>query len=164
MRRVLFGLVACVAACVGSGSSAPAISPSQSATASHAAFVQWELQWLSDLGATDLRLAMRMLAPPPAEARERAAAEAVIRGEDIGVALGGLDVFSFDERANRLRALRERLGGAPDDGTTDTRIEKLLLDPLDRRLAELRGGLQACHILGLGQERPDALTQFGLIQ
>jgi hypothetical protein len=46
-------------------------------------FADWEARWLGDLGATDLRLALRLPGKRNEEARERASAEAVVRGADV---------------------------------------------------------------------------------
>jgi hypothetical protein len=96
-----------------------------------AAFVAWEAGWLAELGATDPRLAARLPVGPSVEVRQRAAAEAVVRGAaDVGIVDGSIDVFSFGERERRLRRLRDELGSAPDSQTPEGRTEAVLLKRL----------------------------------
>jgi hypothetical protein len=130
-RFVVFLLIVGFAACAdvtatGSGPAAPA-----AAAKTSAAFVAWEAGWLAELGATDPRLAARLPVQPSVEVRQRAAAEAVVRGgDDVGIVDGAIDVLSFGERERRLRRLRDELRLAPEPQTPEGRAEIVLLTRL----------------------------------
>lgn len=130
MRKAVFlGAMACVAACAGPSFEAPP-TPAAGAAAVRVSFADWETRWLADLGATDLRIARRLPGHPGSDARERASAEAVVRGADVWLVDGAIDPFSFDERARRLSRLRGELRSAPADETPDVQAEKVLLERL----------------------------------
>jgi len=98
----------------------------------------WESAWLEQLGATDGRLALRMPVPPRKEVVEKAASQAVVRGdEDVGVVGGAIDVFSFKTRETRLASLRAELPKAPKD---EVGLLVRLLDAEDQRLRDERNG------------------------
>jgi hypothetical protein len=108
-----------------------------------ATFAEWERGWLGELGATDGRLALRLPVPPAREVIERAAGQAVVRGdEDVGIIGGAIDLFSFKTREVRLAALRLALAKAPEDGSAASRADKVLLarllDSEDQRLNDER--------------------------
>jgi hypothetical protein len=128
-KALLLGAMACLAACGGPSFEAPVTSPVLGETA-RVGFADWEARWLGDLGATDLRIALRLPGKRNEEARERASAEAVVRGADVWLVDGAIDVFSFDERARRLSRLRGELRAAPPDASPDARAEKMLLERL----------------------------------
>jgi len=94
-------------------------------------FESWETQWLEQLGAIDGRLAKRTGVPPSAEALQKVAVRAVIRGDkDLGVFGGGLDPFAFVAREKELHDLGVDLVRQKDDGSVDSRHEKVLLGRL----------------------------------
>jgi len=120
-----------VAACAGGASRGAPVAAPVTAVKSGPSFAAWEKGWLDELGATDMRIALRMRIPPSKEVVERAASEAVVRGDEgLGVLGGAIDVFSWKTREVRLGKLREELGKAPDDGSEESRGEKALLGDL----------------------------------
>jgi hypothetical protein len=146
VRTILLGCVLAwlgpLSACAGANGDGPVPAAASTAGATQLSLTEWEAHWLAELGATDLRLAMRLPARPSAAVRERASADAVVRGADIVLVDGTIDPFSFDERARRLHALRAELRTAPDDRILQGREERALLERIldaeELRVAEER--------------------------
>ena len=97
--------------------------------------------------------------------RERSVLAAIGDGDIARVADVTKRVKSDPIGATITRGLaeRHRLLDAVGKDVLPKLSEELLLDAFDRWLAELGGCFKAGNILGLSQECPDALTQFGLI-